>query len=104
MTHIFESRKSDSGKPRWSLVPFDAMGSVVEVLTYGADKYGEGNWKGLSDFENRYFNAAMRHLIAWKNGEKNDSESGKPHLAHAACCILFMLWKELNQKGDEDPI
>ena len=37
----------------------------------------------------------MRHLWAWKEGEQVDSESGKNHLAHAMCCLFFMLERDL---------
>ena len=59
---------------------------------FGAAKYSEGNWKGVEPV--RYKDAAMRHLVAYMNGEKNDEESGLPHLAHLACCVLFLLWQE----------
>ena len=34
---------------------------------------------------------------SWRDGEKNDLESGLHHLAHAGCCLLFMLW--LDDRG-----
>ena len=40
----------------------------------------------------RYFSAAQRHLLAWNDGEDNDPESGLPHLAHASCNLMFMLY------------
>ena len=80
------------GKLRWDLLPYREVGQVVDILTYGAEKYADDNWKFVSDKEKRYFAAAMRHLVAWKEGERNDKESGKPHLAHAICCLLFLLW------------
>jgi hypothetical protein len=36
----------------------------------------------------------MRHVTDWWDGEKNDKGSGLPHLAHAACDILFLLAME----------
>ena len=44
----------------------------------------------------RYYDAAMRHLYAWFNGEPKDIETGESHLAHAICCLLFLLWFESN--------
>jgi len=41
----------------------------------------------------------MRHLVAEYKGEDYDIESGFLHLAHAACNILFLLWKKM--KGVE---
>ena len=75
----------------WHLLPWVATSLVVKVLTYGAKKYAPENWRKVQDPQDRYFAAAMRHLVARRDGQKLDPESGLPHLAHAACCILFML-------------
>jgi len=89
-----EGIKHDGAKARWSLLPFKELGQVVDVLDMGARKYGEGNWKNVYPMRDRYFNAAMRHIMAWWSGEKIDEESGRSHLAHAVCCLLFLMWHE----------
>lgn len=83
--------KYDKDKPKWSLLPFKALAEVVDVLTYGARKYAPDNWKKVPDARTRYVDAAFRHFTAYINGEKNDSETGLNHLAHAICCLLFLL-------------
>ena len=97
--------KFDNGKLRWSLLPLEPIQETIKVLMYGADKYthevdgktitGDDNWKMIDDIPNKYYNALMRHITAWKLGEKKDPETNLPHLAHAICCLLFMLWHEL---------
>lgn len=89
---VLPGTKLDKDKLRWSLLPSGTIAQVIQVLEYGAKKYAVNNWVGVPDAETRYYDAAMRHLDAWRNGEDNDSESGLPHLAHAACCVLFLLW------------
>jgi len=84
-------RKDDQAKPRYDLMPLQAERHVVDVLTYGAKKYAPENWRHVPDARARYHAAARRHLAAWAGGEQMDPESGLPHLAHAACCILFLL-------------
>jgi hypothetical protein len=84
-------RKDDAEKPRWDLLPFAGLEQVVKVLTFGAKKYAPENWRRVEGWRWRYFRAAIGHLAAWKAGEKLDPESGLPHLAHAACCVLFLL-------------
>ncbi|UNY40114.1 hypothetical protein KLEA5_gp60 [Aeromonas phage vB_AveS_KLEA5] len=86
--------KHDHGKPILGAVPPHAELAVGRVLTFGAEKYARGNWDKVEDHENRYMDAALRHLNAHRRGELTDSESGESHLAHAACCILFMLDKQ----------
>ncbi len=83
--------KFDSGKAQWSLVPFGAMSDVVQVLTYGANKYAPDNWKYVKDAEKRYIDAGFRHFTAYASGEEGDPETGYSHLAHAICCLLFLL-------------
>ena len=87
---VTEGRKDDAGKARWDLVPWGTMSKVAEVLTYGAEKYGDDNWRAVPEPERRYFAAAMRHMVAWQGGEACDPESGLPHLAHAMCCLMFI--------------
>ena len=88
-------RKDDSGKAPWHLLPWCAVREVVAVLAFGAGKYGPNNWQQVEGAQDRYFSAAQRHLVAWREGERLDAESGLPHLAHAACCLLFLLWFEV---------
>ena len=83
--------KYDDEKLDWSLVPIEAMEDVIRVLMFGAKKYAPDNWKKVPDAQRRYYKAAMRHLTAWQRGETLDSETNESHLAHAACCLLFLL-------------
>ena len=85
--------KFDSDKLDWSLMPFEELESVVQVLMVGAQKYQKDNWKYVDDGERRYFNASIRHIMSYRSGELNDPETGLPHLAHAVCCLLFLLYK-----------
>lgn len=81
--------KHDDGKDRMSLLPWKALRQVARVLTFGAKKYGANNWQGVEG--ERYEDAFLRHYESWRGGERFDEESGLPHLAHATCCLLFML-------------
>lgn len=88
-------RKADAGKARFDLVPFAALEEVVRVLEFGAAKYSAGNWRFVENARVRYLAAALRHISAWARGQRNDPESGRHHLAHAACCVLFLLDPEV---------
>lgn len=91
MTAAKKAKKHDAGKDRWDLLPWDAAREIVRVLTFGAQKYGPGQWRDVPDAERRYTAAMLRHVSAWCMGERLDEESGLHHLAHAGCCILFLL-------------
>ena len=89
---VGQGRKHDSNKPRYSLLPENTVHNVIQVLEYGAVKYEPDNWKYVPDARTRYYDAAMRHIDDWWNGSEVDEESSLPHLAHAICCLLFLLW------------
>ena len=91
-----EGVKYDAGKLRWSLIPNDVMTDYIKVLEFGAAKYSENNWKYVDNGNTRYYDATMRHMEAWLQGENVDQESGISHLAHAMCCITFLMWLEKN--------
>jgi len=96
------AKKFDNGKTLWSAMPWRALQQVADVMTFGAQKYGEHNFLEKPYIsEQRYFSAAMRHLIAAYGKTPIDAESGKPHLAHAACCLLMWLETEI-KKGESN--
>lgn len=92
--------KFDSEKPRVDLLidgcPL-SLEAISQVLTFGSKKYADHNWQHVEGGEQRYKAALMRHVLASAKGEKVDSETGLSHLAHAACCVLFMLELELKK-------
>ena len=93
--------KHDSNKPRPELLPSAAITIVSQVLAYGAVKYAPHNWRNNLAWS-RLLGAALRHLFAWQGGERDDPESGLPHLAHAVCCVLFLLDLEIYGIGPDD--
>lgn len=95
--------KFDKDKPQINLVPLKQVEKIAEVLTFGAKKYQPESWKTVHNAEDRYFSAAMRHLIAYQNNESVDKESGLSHLAHAATNLIFLLHFE-DSKEPREPI
>jgi hypothetical protein len=93
-------RKFDGGKLQYGLLPPLALKATVEILTFGAEKYEPDNWKYVPDSKRRYFDAMQRHLWAWKEGEQNDPETGKNHLAHAMCCLMFLYEHDVKYSKD----
>lgn len=93
-------RKFDGGKLDYTLVPFEGLDEIVKVLMFGAQKYDRDNWRHVDNAMQRYTAAAFRHLTAYSKGELVDSETGVSHLAHAGCCLLFMLALEKQNGSD----
>jgi hypothetical protein len=98
-----EARKSaeSATKPRLELVPWAAVTEIAEVLTFGAEKYDANNWCRGARW-GRYFAALCRHIFAWWSGEEKDPETGKSHLAHAGCCLFFLMEYQRNGWGSDD--
>lgn len=96
-----EFKKADGGKPRYDLLPPELLHETARVLEYGAQKYEPNNWAQGADY-GRYFAAMQRHLWAWWSGENSDPESDLPHLAHAACCLGFLMAYQNRGLGNDD--
>lgn len=97
-----QNLKKDQGKTDWSLLPMAPIYWVVRVLMFGAQKYSRGGWQ-KGDYEEvrqRYYAAAYRHIVWrwWHCGENIDEESKLPHLAHGICCLVFLLWYDLQYR------
>lgn len=93
--------KYDAGKPRMDLLDSYAMEELAKVLSFGAEKYAPHNWrKGIAI--SRLTAAALRHLNSFNGGQDNDEETGLPHLAHAMCCLMFLLWTMKNKPDQDD--
>jgi hypothetical protein len=98
---VTEGQKFDSNKLRYELLPPELLEEVARVLTFGAHKYSARNWE-LGMAWSRPFGALMRHMWAWWRGEEKDPETGYSHLAHAACCIAFLVAYEARNTGTDD--
>lgn len=86
-----KAKTNDEGKPPLARLPWKALREVSLVQQYGFQKYGcWDNWrKGME--VSRNLSCSMRHVADYLDGADMDSESGKSHLAHAACRILFTI-------------
>ncbi len=93
--------KHDQDKPDMSLLSPIAMVKIAQVMTFGKNKYTAHNWRG-GFFWSRPLAAALRHIFAYLGGEDKDPETGFSHLAHAACCLMFLLEFEETHKDLDD--
>lgn len=84
------------------LVPTIGIEAEARVFRLGAAKYGAYNWRELNVSCSVYYEAAMRHLFAWFNGEDIDPESGELHIAHVRACMGILLDAEAHGKLNDD--
>ena len=96
-----EGTKHDQGKVPLHLLSPVALIQIAQVLGHGEQVYGTYNWlKGMH--WSRIIGATLRHLFSWMRGHDKDPETGFSHLAHAGCCIMFLLEYEARGLGTDD--
>lgn len=99
-----EGRKDDMGKVRYDLLPPELLEETANILTFGAVKYEDRNWENGINYS-RVFGALMRHLWSWWNPyvPDTDEETGYSHLAHASCCLAFLIsYEKRGMRGFDD--
>lgn len=82
--------KHDAGKAPLGLIPRSALNAEAMVMAFGAEKYSRDNWRSGIRWS-RLIDAALRHITAYNDGEDTDEETGLSHLAHARCCLAFLI-------------
>ena len=84
-------------KAGWDLIPWDVLHELAILLALGRSKHGKA-WKKRSRDES--FAKALRHVSAWRMGEKTDFETGQSHLVCAIANLVFLRASEsgLNDK------
>jgi hypothetical protein len=92
-------------KPGLSNTPILPMFEIGKVMDNGAAKYGSYNWRSARISFSVYYNAALRHLARWWEGESLDTDSGYHHLAHvAANCIILLDAMACDRFDDDRPV
>lgn len=91
-----QALRYNQGKPRWSLVDFDSLEDMVQVLDFGSKKYSDNNWKkGLKTTE--IIDSLMRHITDFMRGETIDADSKLPITGHILCNAMFLAYMMKNK-------
>jgi hypothetical protein len=85
-----KAKRYNENKLRMDLIPPEADKAMAEILTFGAEKYGDRNWE-LGFPYLSLLASAKRHILAWEMGENNDVESGFNHMKHALTNIAMLV-------------
>lgn len=93
-----------STKPPLHNVPCGPLYQIGAAMLSGACKYGSHNWRSIGVRSDVYYDAMLRHIMSWWEGETLDPESGAPHLAHvAACCTILLDAEAAGKLADNRP-
>lgn len=82
-------------------LPRVAAEELGRVYAFGAAKYADYNFRKGYEWS-KSWDAAMRHLLAFWDGEDLDPESGLPHLAHAMWHCASLLSFATEHPGFDD--
>lgn len=98
--------KYDGDKPRYSLIPPEAMEQVAIGMTHGANKYSPHNWRKGMKFT-RLMDALERHLKEFAKGndiDVIDEAEGRTqhHLAAVVFNALAIMQLQLEGRTDLD--
>lgn len=74
-----------------------ALTAILEVATFGAEKYTRGGWQYVENGVERYTDAMFRHLLK-EPLEPIDPDSGLSHDAHVAWNALSRLELRLREE------
>jgi hypothetical protein len=86
------------------LAPASARIQLALAFKDGARKYGPYNWRISGVKASIYWDAAMRHMDAWLDGEECAPDSGVHHLGHAMACLAIIIdAAETGQLNDDRP-
>lgn len=106
---VVKALRFDTGKLRFDLLPHEWEEELTAILTKGAEKYADDNWKNDVNTERhdkwkkKCYACARRHILAYLKGERFDKESGREHLGHASWNLLAMMWYDINDRRKRGP-
>lgn len=103
-TGIPENPKDTIGSRKLPLstLPWAVLAEAAAGMGEGALKYGKHNYEVVGIRNSIYFDATMRHLIAWFLGEDIDPDSGLPHITKALTSLLVLRDAQIYNKVTDD--
>ena len=93
MTAVKQSNPKDmvgSSKVSLSCVPAQVMLEVAVGLYEGYRKYGGYNFRVIPIRASIYYDACMRHLMSWQEGQDVDPDSKLSHITKAIAGLVIL--------------
>jgi hypothetical protein len=85
-----------------SNIPLGPLLELAVAMTEGSMKYGRHNYRAIGVRSSVYFDALIRHMFAWWEGEDIDTDSGLSHLVKAMACLAVLRDAQINGKCYDD--
>jgi hypothetical protein len=77
-------------KVPFSVVSAPVIAEIGLAMMEGARKYGRHNYRVAGVRASVYYDACLRHLMAWWEGEDIDPDSGLSHVGKAMACLTVL--------------
>jgi hypothetical protein len=110
-TDRFNENKSKDTNPKDALgiakTPMHCVSARVLMelglaMMEGGRKYGTHNYRAMGVRGSVYYDATMRHMMAWWEGQDTDPDSGVSHIVKAIAGLVVMRDSMLMQNFEDD--
>lgn len=92
-------------KVPFSTIPAPVMAEVGLAMLEGARKYGRHNYRSIGVKSSVYYDATLRHLTSWWEGQNDDPDSGLSHITKAIACLVVLRDSDLiGNLNDDRPL
>ena len=89
-------------KAPMSTVSAPVLAEVGVAMLEGAAKYGRHNYRAVGVMSSVYYDATLRHLFAWWEGEDIDADSGMSHITKAITSLVVLRDAMIQHKLTDD--
>jgi hypothetical protein len=105
MSQTKETNPKDAvgtGKVPFSTIPAAVMAEVGLAMLEGARKYGRHNYRVAGVRASVYYDALLRHITSWWEGEDIDRDSGLSHIVKAIACLVVLRDSQMQENWVDD--
>ena len=89
-------------KAPMSTVSAAVMAEIGVAMLEGAAKYGRHNYRVVGVRASVYYDATLRHLFSWWEGEDLDPDSGMSHITKAITSLVVLRDAMIQGKVEDD--
>lgn len=89
-------------KAALSSIPAPVLFELGLAMQEGAAKYGRHNYRAVPVRGSVYYDAALRHIMSWWEGENEDPDSGLSHITKAIASLAVLRDAMIQNKFEDD--
>ena len=89
-------------KASLSCIPAPVLMELGVAMQEGACKYGRHNYRHSNILASVYYDALMRHMMAWWEGEDIDPDSGLSHITKTIATLVVLRDSMMQKRFNDD--